>query len=166
MAGVWTSVCVMFPALDAKVAGWGQDPQDDHGVFLQRYVLFGDLHLGPHVRLFGELYSALENGRAGPSNPIDENELGFQQAFLDLAAPLATPASLPAPRIRPFGQRIIARYLAPPRVRRVSEPINTARSCSSTCRRMQHEGERRRFGRSVRVAVLAAEALPVRGDLA
>jgi hypothetical protein len=69
---------------------WGQDPQDDHGVFLQRYVLFGDLHLGPHVRLFGELYSALENGRAGPSNPIDENELGFQQAFLDLAAPLAT----------------------------------------------------------------------------
>jgi hypothetical protein len=31
---------------------------------------------------------------------------------------------------------------------------------------MQHEGERRRFGRSVEVAVLTAEALPVRGDLA
>ena len=52
---------------------WGDDPQDDHGVFLQRYVLFGDLHLGPRVRVFGELYSALESGREGPSNPIDEN---------------------------------------------------------------------------------------------
>ena len=66
---------------------WGDDPQDDHGVFLQRYVLFGDLHLGPHVRVFGELYSALENGREGPSNPIDENQLDVQQAFLDLSAP-------------------------------------------------------------------------------
>jgi hypothetical protein len=68
---------------------WGEDPQDDNGVFLQRYVLFGDLHLGPHFRLFAELYSALENGREGPPNPIDENELAFQQAFLDLSAPLA-----------------------------------------------------------------------------
>ena len=34
---------------------WGDDPQDDHGVFLQRHVLFGDLHLGPRVRVFGEL---------------------------------------------------------------------------------------------------------------
>jgi hypothetical protein len=44
---------------------WGDDPQDDHGVFLQRYVLFGDLHLGPRVRVFGELFSALESGREG-----------------------------------------------------------------------------------------------------
>jgi hypothetical protein len=66
---------------------WGDDPQDDHGVFLQRYALFGDLHIGPHVRVFGELYSALESGREGPSNPIDENELDVQQAFLDLSAP-------------------------------------------------------------------------------
>jgi hypothetical protein len=94
--------------------------------------------------------------------------LGHSKADDDQIVPIDAyaPASLPAPRIRPFGQRIIARYLAPSRVRRVSEPINTARSCSSTSRRMQHEGERRRFGRSVEVAVLTAEALPVRGDLA
>ena len=55
-------------------------------MFLQRYVLFGDLHLGPRVRVFGELYSALESGREGPSNPIDENQLDVQQAFLDLSA--------------------------------------------------------------------------------
>ena len=69
---------------------WGDDPQDDHGVILQRYILHGDLHLGKHVRLFTELYSALEDGRAGPASPVDENELDLQQAFLDLGAPLGT----------------------------------------------------------------------------
>jgi hypothetical protein len=29
---------------------WGQEPQDAHGVFLQRYVLHGDLHLTESVR--------------------------------------------------------------------------------------------------------------------
>jgi hypothetical protein len=72
---------------------WGDDPQDDQGVFLQRYVLHGDLHFGPHFRLFGQLSSALENGREGPPNPIDENEVGFQQAFLDLVPALTDDAS-------------------------------------------------------------------------
>jgi hypothetical protein len=34
---------------------WGQDPQDDHGVFLQRYILHGDLHLTEYVRVFAQL---------------------------------------------------------------------------------------------------------------
>ena len=34
---------------------WGEDPQDKHGVFLQRYILHSDLHVGPHLRLFGYL---------------------------------------------------------------------------------------------------------------
>jgi hypothetical protein len=68
---------------------WGDDPQDANGVFLQRYVLHGDLNLGPRLRFFGQLFSALENGRAGPPSPIDENELDLQQAFLDLNAPLS-----------------------------------------------------------------------------
>lgn len=67
---------------------WGDDPQHDDRVFLQRYALFGDLHLGPSVRLFGELYSALEDGRAGPTSPVDENQLDVQQAFVDLSTPL------------------------------------------------------------------------------
>lgn len=64
---------------------WGEDPQDPDGVFLQRYLLHGDLHLGPQVRFFGQLYSALENGRAGATAPIDENRLDLQQAFIDIA---------------------------------------------------------------------------------
>src|SRR5262249_27475865 len=51
---------------------WGDDPQDKRGVLLQRYTFHGDLHLGPNLRLFGQLYSALENGRAGSPGPIDE----------------------------------------------------------------------------------------------
>jgi Alginate export len=70
---------------------WGDDPQHDDRVFLQRYALFGDLHLGPSVRLFGELFSALEDGRAGPISPVDENRLDVQQAFVELSTPL--PAS-------------------------------------------------------------------------
>ncbi|MET4701752.1 hypothetical protein ABIE65_004800 [Constrictibacter sp. MBR-5] len=69
---------------------WGDDLQDRDGVFLQRYVLHGDLHLGPHLRLFGQIYSALEDGRAGPPGPVDENRLDVQQAFVDLSAPAGT----------------------------------------------------------------------------
>jgi hypothetical protein len=71
---------------------WGSDPQDKDGVFLQRYGLHGDLHLGPNVRIFAQLLSALEDGRAGPSNPVDENELDVQQAFLDLSSDLGPEA--------------------------------------------------------------------------
>ena len=62
---------------------FGQDPQDEHGVFLQRYVLHGDLYLGPHVRVFGQLFSALETGREGGPSPVDENKLELQNAFVD-----------------------------------------------------------------------------------
>jgi len=64
---------------------FGADPQDETGVWLQRYMLHGDLHLGPHIRLFGQLFSALEAGRAGGPSPVDENELEVQNGFLDLS---------------------------------------------------------------------------------
>jgi hypothetical protein len=38
---------------------WGEDPQDKRGAFLQRYNVYADLHLGNHIRLFGQLNSAL-----------------------------------------------------------------------------------------------------------
>jgi hypothetical protein len=72
---------------------WGDDPQDDNGVFLQRYMAQGDLHLNRHVRLFGQLYSALQDGRAGPTSPVDENQLDVQQAFVELSAPLPESSS-------------------------------------------------------------------------
>lgn len=67
---------------------WGDDPQDKHGVLLQRYVLHGDLHLGERLRLFGQLLSALENGRAGGPGPVDEDRTDVQNAFLDVRFPL------------------------------------------------------------------------------
>ncbi|WP_237056434.1 alginate export family protein [Microbulbifer sediminum] len=64
---------------------YGQDPQDKRGVWLQRYSLLGDLHWNPDVRFFGQLTSALENGRAEGPSPVDEDKLEWQNAFLDLS---------------------------------------------------------------------------------
>jgi hypothetical protein len=66
---------------------WGQDPQDAHGVFLQRYVLHTDLHVANAARVFVQLLSALADGRAGGASPVDEDALDLQQAFLDLRFP-------------------------------------------------------------------------------
>lgn len=62
---------------------WGAEPQDRSGAFLQRYLLYGNLELGRHVRAFGELRSALEDGRRAPESPVEEGELAVQQAFLE-----------------------------------------------------------------------------------
>ena len=67
---------------------WGQDQQDKHGVFLQRYMLHADVHVGAYVRVFGQLYSAIESGRRGGPSPVDEDKLDLHQAFLDIALPL------------------------------------------------------------------------------
>ena len=69
---------------------WGQDPQDAHGVVLQRYVVHGDLHLTASVRVFAQLLSALADGRAGGASPVDEDVLDLQQAFLDLRVPMGS----------------------------------------------------------------------------
>jgi hypothetical protein len=74
--------------------GWGSDPQDPHGTLLQRYVFHGDLHLGENIRFFGQLLSALENGRKGGPSPVDEDKLTFQNAFLDLGFPVGSNGSL------------------------------------------------------------------------
>jgi hypothetical protein len=68
---------------------WGDDPQDKDGVFLQRYVLHGDLHLGPSLRIFTQLSSALAFGRAGAPSPPDQDQLELHQAFADLSLGLA-----------------------------------------------------------------------------
>lgn len=63
---------------------WGQDRQDPHGAFLQRYLLHTDIHAGSRFRVFAQLRSALENGRAGEPSPVEEGELELQQSFADL----------------------------------------------------------------------------------
>ena len=65
--------------------GWGDEPQDRHGVLLERYLLHNDLHLSRRMRVFGQIYSARASGRVGEPSPIDVNRVDMQQAFADLA---------------------------------------------------------------------------------
>jgi hypothetical protein len=62
----------------------------DNGYLLERYLLHGDLHLGPYFRFFGEFQSGLEDGRIGGPRPgIDRDPFAVHQAFVDFVLPLA-----------------------------------------------------------------------------
>lgn len=63
---------------------WGQEPEDNNGYFLQRYMLHADFHLGSRVRFFAQLKSGLEDGRKGGPRPTDEDRLDLNQAFFDV----------------------------------------------------------------------------------
>ena len=69
---------------------WNPAAPDQDGFLLQRYLLHADLHLGPSVRIFGQLQSALENWRKGGPRPIDEDQLDVHQLFVDLRLPSET----------------------------------------------------------------------------
>jgi hypothetical protein len=75
---------------------WGAGPQDRDGYLLQRYMLHGDLHLGNHVRFFGQLKSGLENGRTGGPRPTDEDRLDLHQAFVDVTGGIGDTFSITA----------------------------------------------------------------------
>jgi len=63
---------------------FGADPQDPDGVWLQRLAAFSEVRWGPHARLFVELHSAIEEGRAALPAPLDEDELEFQNLLGEL----------------------------------------------------------------------------------
>lgn len=65
---------------------FGAGRQDKAGLWLPRYSVHGDLHLGKHIRFFGQLSSALQNGQAGEGSPVEENQLSWQNAFIELSA--------------------------------------------------------------------------------
>lgn len=72
-----------------KHPAFGADPQDRHGVWLQRFALHGDWQWPQGWRAFAELHGAHENGRAGGPGPTDENQLELQNAFLEAPFPAA-----------------------------------------------------------------------------
>lgn len=62
----------------------------NNGYLLQRYLLHGDLHLGPHFRFFGQFMTGMEDGRIGGPHPdVDRNAFDIHQAFADLVLPLS-----------------------------------------------------------------------------
>lgn len=63
---------------------WGSRNFGIQPFLLQRYHLHADLHLGKRVRVFGQLRSALENGRKTGPRPIDEDHLNVQNLFVDV----------------------------------------------------------------------------------
>ncbi len=67
---------------------WNPKSPDDDGYLLQRYLLHADLHLGPSLRIFGQLQSSLEDGRNGGPRPIDEDRLDVHQLFADVRLPI------------------------------------------------------------------------------
>ncbi|MFO1514293.1 MAG: alginate export family protein [Verrucomicrobiota bacterium] len=68
---------------------FNQQPADDNGFLLQRYLLHADFHATPYFRVFGQLQSSLEDGRTGGPRPADKDDLDFHQTFFDARLPWA-----------------------------------------------------------------------------
>ena len=64
---------------------WGAEVPDHNGYWLQRYMLHVDARLSRRVRLYGELKSGIEAGRAGGPRSSDEDRLDLHQAFVDVS---------------------------------------------------------------------------------
>ena len=66
-----------------------------NGYLLQRYLIHGDVHLGPDVRFFGQFMSGIETGRIGGPRPdVDQDDFDVHQAFIDLVQHLGQDDSL------------------------------------------------------------------------
>src|ERR1700730_3363425 len=64
---------------------FGLQPQDLDGYLLQRYLFHSEVRVRKSVRVYVELLSALENGRAGgPRHVVDEDRRDFHQGFVDI----------------------------------------------------------------------------------
>jgi len=96
---------------------FGDDPQDEAGVWLQRFTAHADLSIGRHVRVFAQLFSANEIGREGGPSPVDEDRLAVQNAFVDIRAPGLSSIRLGRQEIR-FGSGRIVDFREGPNVRR------------------------------------------------
>jgi hypothetical protein len=65
---------------------WGAIPDDEDGAWLSRYMLHGDLRLGPHFRAFGQLKSHFVRDKQAPIRAVDDNRLDVHQAFGEFAS--------------------------------------------------------------------------------
>ena len=77
---------------------WGAERRDEDGYSLQRYMFHADAHLGRHTRLFGQIKSGLEIGRAGGPRRTDQDQIDIHQAYAELRA--GGTAAIPKLRVR------------------------------------------------------------------
>jgi len=66
-------------------------PSDDDGYYMMRYMVHADLHMGPNLRAFGQLKSALIFGKDPVPTSADKDELDINQFFVDLMIPFGEP---------------------------------------------------------------------------
>jgi hypothetical protein len=77
-----------------EAGGQPADGQGNNNYALQRYLLHGDLHLGPRLRFFLQFMSGLENGRIGGPHPdIDRDTFDLNQSFMDVVLPFGEKAT-------------------------------------------------------------------------
>jgi hypothetical protein len=76
-----------------KNEGWGEEPEDKDGFVYTRFLVHADVHLGKRVRGFAQLQSSLVTGKM-TTNPLDENPLGFHQAFIDINTLIGSKSAL------------------------------------------------------------------------
>ena len=74
--------------------GFGADPPNPGGYLLQRYLFHADLHPGRRLRVFLQLQSSLESGRAGGPRPFDADALELHQAFAEVRLGLGVDADV------------------------------------------------------------------------
>lgn len=60
---------------------WGAEAADRSGYVLQRYMFHADVRLRQRLRLFVQVKSGIETGRAGGPRPPDENRFDWHQAY-------------------------------------------------------------------------------------
>jgi hypothetical protein len=71
---------------------WGEVPVDNYQWY--RMLPYADLHLGPNVRLFGQIIGAWATGKETDVTGVDETGLELLQGFGELKLPLSEDATL------------------------------------------------------------------------
>jgi hypothetical protein len=77
-----------------KANNWGEGPAADDGYLWYRTLPHADLHLGPYLRVFGQLVAAFAEDKEPSVTPVDETGVDLLQAFVDLILPVAPAASV------------------------------------------------------------------------
>jgi hypothetical protein len=67
---------------------WGQGPATNDGYLWYRALPLADLHLGPNLRLFGQLIAGWAADKED-KGPVDETGVDLLQGFADLKLPLS-----------------------------------------------------------------------------